>query len=76
MTRTWNTHLAEFKDTRQRSQMKRRRPCEMCGHDTQAVNGVCLSCQPSLLDVDEPADLLRAGDSMVQPGEPWPKEMF
>ncbi len=72
MSRTWNPHLAQFKDTRQGSQMKRRRPCEMCGHDTQAVNGICLSCQPSLLD--EPVTV--PGDSMVQPGEPWPKEMF
>ncbi len=72
MSRTWNPHLAEFKDTRQRSQMKRRRPCATCGNDTQSVNGICLSCQPSLLDEPEP----RAGDSMVQPGEPWPEGMF
>lgn len=78
--RLWDPLLAELGGTLERSRMEHKRPCVRgCGRLTTSTVGVCWRCQRAEQGtlLDRPGEReAKPGDSQVQPGEPWPEEMF
>lgn len=71
----WNPIASEYGDILQIQRARQQKPCQGCGRKTSATSGYCMTCRPTLLDEPQ-QDEQQPGDSQVQPGEPWPEEMF